>query len=239
MRLLYVADRRVDAYLVNALREAGHVIDATGDAADGLEMAGAEPYQVIVLDWSAPSTGSVIRFAAAASGALLMVIAAHGDDAERTAVLAAGGDACFIRPVSFIELAARLEALARLVQRTHLADAPVVELMAAERVVRLNGRSTPLSGREFQLMALLADHPGEVIDLNRLGRQISREDAEPRPDLARACLGRLRGKLEAAGAHGVLRAIAGHGYLFDPSAIRLEEARRRAPLSRVGGRWLS
>ena len=51
MRLLYATDRRVDPYLVNALREAGHVVEASELPADALAMAADGDYQAIVLDW--------------------------------------------------------------------------------------------------------------------------------------------------------------------------------------------
>ncbi|MEI9965056.1 MAG: hypothetical protein WDM92_10425 [Caulobacteraceae bacterium] len=36
MRLLYATEARPDAYLIQALREAGHVTETAGDPADGL-----------------------------------------------------------------------------------------------------------------------------------------------------------------------------------------------------------
>jgi OmpR-family two-component system manganese-sensing response regulator len=217
MRLLYVADVRVDAYLVNALREAGHVVDACNSPADGLEMASGDAYQAIVADWSASFAGHAAGFAdSPARGALLLVIMPAGHEAERAAVLAAGADVCFTRPVPFIELEARLAALARLVQRGRPGKTPAAGLASVERSLRLNGRSTPLSGREFQLMQLLLDHPGEVIGVDRLSQHIRGEDDDPRPDLTRASLQRLRRKLDATGAEGALRLVAGHGYVFDP-----------------------
>ena len=217
MRLLYVADVRVDLYLVNALREASHVVDASHCSADGLALASGDAYQAIVADWSASFARAAADFAAStAASALLLVIMPAGHEAERAAVLAAGADACFTRPVPFIELEARLEALARLVRRRQRGETLAAGLAPAERALRLNGLSTSLSAREFQLMQLLLDHPGEVIDLERLSQHIQDEDAEPRPDLTRASLQRLRRKLDAAGAEGVLRLVAGHGYVFDP-----------------------
>jgi two-component system OmpR family response regulator len=217
MHLLYATDRQVDAYLVKALREAGHVVEATDQPGDGVMMAGGGEYQAILLDWSAPPADCAARFAAAAGGALIVVIAAAGDEAERTRVLTAGADACFIRPVSFIELEARLEALARLVQRVRPASGGgAVEMIEAERRVRLNGLSVALSGREFQLMAYLAEHAGEVISLDRLQQNIWGDDDALRPDLARTTVARLRRKLSAAGAGEALHAVAGHGYVFQP-----------------------
>ncbi|MDR3511535.1 MAG: response regulator transcription factor [Caulobacteraceae bacterium] len=230
MHLLYVTDQRIDAYLVRALREAGHVVEVTAEPADGVEMAGGGNYEAIVMDWAAPDARCAARFAAAASGALLVVIAATGEEAQRVAVLNDGADACFVRPISFIELETRLEAMARLVQRARPAgDAASVELLSAERAVRINGRSVGLSGREFQLLEHLVGHAGEVIGLERLQQHVWGEASEPRPELVRTCVSRLRRKLEAAHAGALLQAVAGHGYVFrQPAAVGEEPCAARA-----------
>lgn len=215
--MLYATDRRVDAYLLKALREAGHLVEATGRPADAVEMAATGGYEAILLDWSSPSIDCAARFAAAAAGPLMLLIAANGGEADRAAVLKAGADACFIRPVPFIELEARLTALARLVRRTRPSNPTSgVELVASEQTVRLNGRGIALSSREYRLMEHLVAHAGEVVSLERLHQHVWGDAAEPRPDLARASISRLRRKLDAAGAAGFVRSVPGHGYAFEP-----------------------
>ncbi len=224
MHLLYVTDRRVDAYLVKALREVGHVVDPTDQPADGVVMATGGEYQAVVLDWSAPSLDCARRYAQAGD-ALLVMIAATGDKAQRAAILKAGADACFIRPVPFIELEARLEALARLVRRVRAPTvSAAVEMIVAERTVRLNGHAIVLSPTEFHLMEHLAAHPGEVIGLDRLQQRVWGDASEPRPDLVRTCVSRLRRKLAVAGARDAVRAVAGHGYVFRPPDLQTDAA---------------
>jgi DNA-binding response OmpR family regulator len=219
VRLLYVSDHRIDAYLTKALREVGHVVELTDQPSDGLAMASGGVYQAILLDWAGSPEACAARFAETSMGSLIFVITACADEAARTRILKAGADACFTRPAPFIELEARLEALIRLVRRSHPAADASVELLAAEQAVRLNDLSIALSTREFRVMEHLVAHAGEVIGVDGLQQQIWGEEAEPRPDLVRAGLSRLRRKLEAAGAPGWLRSISGHGYLFQqPSA---------------------
>jgi two-component system OmpR family response regulator len=214
VRLLYATDRRIDPYLVNALREAGHVVEATDRPADGLAMAGESDYGAIVLDWwSGPAVGAG-RFAQA-SESLLVVIAAPAETGPAD-VLAAGADAVFTRPVSFSELEARLEALERLLSRARPKPvAAAAEMIAAEQAIRVQGRQLVLSGRDYAVMAHMVAHAGEVVSLEQLQQQVWGDEVEPRPDLIRARLSRLRRRLAAAGLDGRLRSIAGHGYLFE------------------------
>ena len=220
MHLLYATDHRIDAYLIKALREAGHVVEQTDRPADGLAMAASGEYQAVVLDWSGPPAPCAARFAAVAPRSLVVVIAAVADEAERVGILTAGADACFTRPAAFIEVEARLEALARLVQRTGPASVAAAEMVAAEQAIRLDGRTIGLSRQEFRVMAHLVAHAGEVVDVERLQQHVRGDGAEPRPDLLQASVSRLRRKLEAAGAGSALRVLPGHGYVFQPLAAR-------------------
>lgn len=228
MRLLYATDRRIDDYLVHALREAGHTVEATRQPADALVMASCGDYQAVVLDWAGPPLPNVERFAAAATRTLLLVIMTNGDASTRAEVLAAGADACFERPLSYIELEARLEALRRVVVRadaTGLAGSGAgigAEMIPAQQAVRVGDQTIALSPREYRVMAHLVAHPGEVVGLERLHRQGWGDAAEPRPDLVQACLSRLRRRLRAAGASGGLRMVSGHGYVFEPAAEQMK-----------------
>jgi two-component system OmpR family response regulator len=152
MRVLYVSDHKIDAYLTKALREVGHIVEVTDQPSDGVTMASGGLYEAVLLDWVGPAEACAARFAEVSRGSLVFVITAYADDAARTRILQAGADACFTRPAPFSELEARLEALIRLVRRALPAAGPCVELIAAEQSVRLNHLSIALSTREFRVM---------------------------------------------------------------------------------------
>ena len=84
----------------------------------------------------------------------------------------------------------------------------------ANQAIRLDGQIVALSIREYGVMGHLLAHAGEVVGLEQLQQHVWGDDAEPRPDLVRACLSRLRRKLEAAGEGARLRTVSGHGYVF-------------------------
>ena len=95
------------------------------------------------------------------------------------------------------------------------AGAAAVEMVAADQAMRVNGRQLSLPGRDFQVMAHLVAHAGEFVSLEQLQQQVWGEEAEPRPDLIRARLARLRRRLADAGVDARLRTVAGQGYVFD------------------------
>ena len=226
MHLLYACDGRPDAYLVKALKEAGHMVENPRDPADGVAMAAGGHYDAVIVDGFSSPTEVVAQFAAVARSALVVVIAAAGQEAEQARLLESGADACFTRPVSFIELEERLKALRRLVARARPAsDAGVVEMAPAIQAIRLNGREILLSRREFQVISVLAARAGEVVGFAELQQQAWGDADELRIDLLKACLSRVRRKLDTAGAGSALKLVSGHGYrLQSPSTTPADAA---------------
>jgi len=220
MHILYASEGGPDAYLTAALAEAGHMVETAAEPGDGVAMAAEGGYEDILLDWRQPPVGWTARYAEAAAEALVVVVAARGDEHERVAVLHAGADACFIRPLPFAELEARLQALGRVIRRTRPAPGmgSAIQLLPAERAVRLGDGQVILSVLEFRLLEHLIQHAGEVISIPTIRRHVWGEDADPRPEPVHGCASRLRKKLDAIGAATLVQAIAGHGYVFRAEA---------------------
>ncbi|MGH7023476.1 MAG: response regulator transcription factor, partial [Caulobacteraceae bacterium] len=127
MKLLLVEDDRdVAAYVRRALSEAGHTVDLAGSGRDGLLLAAAEPYDVMVLDRMVPQIdGLAILRTIRASGVktpVLLLTALGGID-DRVEGLEAGADDYLVKPFAIAELLARVNALAR---RPPPTDAPTV-----------------------------------------------------------------------------------------------------------------
>jgi two-component system OmpR family response regulator len=209
-----VSDAEPDDYVLGALREAGHVVEVAADPADGSLMAAEEVYEAILLDWRRPPEDWIRRFAV--SRALLVVLAAAGDGRERARALRAGADACFVRPVAFAELEARLQALRRTARRHggRCPDPPEIRLVAAERAVRSKDAQAILSALEFRMLEQLLARPGEVIGVRVLRRLVWGDEAEPASEPVHRCAARLRRKLASISTSDSIEAIPGHGYVF-------------------------
>jgi two-component system OmpR family response regulator len=216
VHILYVSDGDPDTYLTTAMTQAGHRVETAPEAADGLVMAADGDYDAILLDCRRPSKDRARRYGAVAAGALVIVVAAQGDEHERAEVLRAGADACFIRPLTFVELEARLQALGRVIRRGRPGQGGdlALRLLPAERAARRGGAQVALSPLEFRLLDHLIRHAGEVIGIDRIRRHVWGDDAEPRSEPVHGCASRLRRKLETIGAGACLQAVPGHGYLF-------------------------
>jgi len=125
MRVLVVEDdAETAAYIVRGLHEHGHVADHVADGQDGLLMAVVGLHDVLVVDRMLPGLdglGRTLR-GAGVKAPVLFLTALRGVG-DRVQGLEAGGDDYLVRPFAFVELLARLNALAH---RPPLSDAPTV-----------------------------------------------------------------------------------------------------------------
>ena len=212
MRLLHAAHAPGRAYLARALAEAGHVVDRAGDLTEVLLVAPTADYDGLLIEVADLAQAPVRRLAQAAGRGVLVIVADHAETAVRTAALRAGADACFVRPVHFMELEARLSALVRL--GSGGAASPFA-LDPATRTASFADRSLVLPAQEFRLLDYMARHAGEVVSASQILEQVWGERGDPKPELVRTAVARLRAKLVEAFDRPFLVTLRGHGYRLD------------------------
>src|SRR3954453_20837131 len=114
MRMLVVEDDlEAQRYLVNGLRESGHVVDEDADGETGLTLALSGPYDVAVIDRMLPKLDGLrlvqeLRELGNVTSGLFLSALSEVDD--RVKGLKAGGDDYLTKPYAFVELLARIDA---------------------------------------------------------------------------------------------------------------------------------
>ncbi|MBI3737051.1 response regulator transcription factor, partial [Candidatus Sumerlaeota bacterium] len=116
----------------------------------------------------------------------------------------AGADDYLVKPFSFDELEARIQALIR---RKHGAKNPrlrvgEMEVDTASRSVRLKGQTVLLTAREYAILEFLALRSGEVVSRTEIEQRIYDERVEPVSNVVDSAICALRRKLESAGECG-------------------------------------
>jgi two-component system OmpR family response regulator len=221
MKLLLVEDdTEAAAYLKRALSEAGHTVDVANSGRDGLMLAAAEPYDVIVLDRLLPQIdGLAILRTIRASGVktpVLLLTALGGID-DRVEGLEAGGDDYLVKPFAFAELLARVNALARRPPsqdtQTELKVADL-KLDLLRRVVSRAGQRIELQPREYQLLEYLARHAGRVVTRTMLLEGVWEFHFDPKTNIVETHMSRLRGKIDRGHAHELIHTVRGAGYVL-------------------------
>ncbi len=225
MRILLIEDdREAAAYLVKALREAGHVADHAPDGETGAAMAGEGGYDVLVVDRMLPKRdGLAIVEELRKSGdhTPVLILSALGQVDDRVTGLRAGGDDYLPKPYAFSELLARVEALAR---RRQPGEVETVyrtgdlELDRLRHTVTRSGKPVPLQPREFRLLEYLMKHAGQVVTRTMLLENVWDYHFDPQTNVIDVHISRLRGKIDKGFGEPLLHTVRGAGYMIRDGA---------------------
>ena len=219
MKLLVVEDdREAGGYLKRALSQAGHAVDHVEDGRDGLLLAAAEAYDVIVLDRMLPrmdGLGIVRTIRASGVKTPVLLLTALGGIDDRVEGLEAGADDYLVKPFAIAELMARVNALAR---RPPPQDIPTtlqvadLKLDRLQRTVSRSGVRIELQPREFQLLEYLMRHAGRVVTRTMLLESVWDYHFDPKTNIVETHMSRLRSKVDRGHACELIHTVRGAGY---------------------------
>ncbi|HEX4963898.1 MAG TPA: response regulator transcription factor [Thermoanaerobaculia bacterium] len=224
MRLLLIEDSpRLRSTLQKGLSRAGYAVDTAQDGREGLWLATENEYDVIVLDLMLPEIDglSVLeKLRGQGKETHVLILSAKDLVEDRVAGLSRGADDYLVKPFSFDELLARLQALVR---RSYHAKNPLIrlgelEVNTAARRVSYAGRPVPLTPREYSLLEVLVLRAGEVVSRRELWERLYEFDSEAASNVVDVLVYSLRKKLDPRNPQSVVKTRRGLGYLVDGSA---------------------
>jgi len=162
--------------LADGLRKEGFTVArvATGAAA-----LAAPSGDIVLLDLRLPDTDgfSVCRELRERTDVPIIIVSARGEEVDRVVGLELGADDYIVKPFGLREVVARIRAVARRSagrqrSRTNeIVAGPVVIDVQAHRVL-VHGREVHLTGKEFDLLVVLANDAGAVVDRERILREV-------------------------------------------------------------------
>jgi DNA-binding response OmpR family regulator len=206
-------DPGLRSVLERGLREHGYVVDAVADGSTALSYLRAYEYEVAVLDWRMPvQTGIDVVQAMRKRGDRTPVLMLTARDAteDRVDGLNQGADDYLVKPFSFAELTARINALQR---RPALSLDPILtcgELAfdPATRMVSDRGAVLPLTSIETGLIELLLRRAPAVVSRRTIAVQVWDDEADAvGSNTIDVHMGRLRAKLGDAARIETVRGI--------------------------------
>ncbi len=221
MRVLVVEDeRRLAANVARGLREnADYAVDVAHDGEDGLFMAEAASYDLIILDLMIPSLPGlevVRRLRSAGQHTPVLVLTARDEKEWVVKLLNAGADDYLTKPFDLGELIARAKALIR---RGKGHAAPVLrvadlELNTVDRTVRRAGRQVTLTAMEFRVLEYLVHRPRAVVSKAELLEHLYDYNWEKFSNVIEVYISGLRRKLENGTARPLIHTLRGQGYIL-------------------------
>jgi two-component system copper resistance phosphate regulon response regulator CusR len=226
MKILIVEDELKTAeYLRKGLTEQGCTIDVANDGINGQHLAMQHNYDVIVLDAMLPGQDgfALLRALRAERQTPVIMLTARDSIEDRVKGLHEGADDYLVKPFSFLELLARLQALNR---RGHAQESlhlrigdlhlDLVSRKAYRGQVRLD-----LTAKEFALLAVLARRQGEILTKTAIAELVWDMNFDSNTNVVEVAIKRLRAKMDAPFSSRLLHTIRGMGYVLE---LRDEDA---------------
>lgn len=219
MKLLIIEDDIENAeYIARGFKELGHVVDSAADGREGLLMAAAGTYDVIIVDRMLPELDGLavvktIRGAGVKTPVLFLTTMSGIDD--RVEGLNAGGDDYLVKPFAFAELLARVNALTRrppMSEETTRLQVADLEMDLMARTVTRAGRRVDLQPVEFKLLEYMMRNEGRVVTRTMLLEKVWDFHFDPQTNVVETNISRLRSKLNQEDAVDLIHTIRGAGY---------------------------
>jgi two-component system cell cycle response regulator CtrA len=217
-RLLLVEDDRLlSDVLARMLEGAGYTVYVTALGEDALELARAYRFDAVLLDLTLPDLpGQSVLKVLRSGRADMPVIILSGESslAVKLEGFQEGADDYVVKPFHPDELLARVHAVIR---RSRAAAPTSIEVgpLTIDFSVRrasVNGVPVPLTGKEFQCLAFLAQRRGTTVTKEMFLAHLYGGQDEPEMKIIDVFICKLRRKLSEAGCPPVVETVWGRGY---------------------------
>jgi len=156
-------DAGIATQMVRGLRRGGYQVDHVMTGREAL--AWGEP-DVMLLDLELPDADGVqvCRQIRQRSAAAIIIVTAHGEEAERVLALDAGADDYLVKPFGLAELQARIRAVLRRIRPdSEVTRHGPLTIDMRTRKVTVSGQEVALTPKEFDILECLAADPGRVV----------------------------------------------------------------------------
>ena len=222
--LVFEDEDALSTLLQYNLEKEGYRVSLASDGEEGLMQAEEETPDLVLLDWMLPKVSGIevcrrLRGRPETRNVPIIMLTARGEESDRVRGLDTGADDYLTKPVSMVELNARIRAVLRRI-RPGLADdrvshGDIIIDRVAHRVKR-DGKEVHLGPTEFRLLDYLMQHPGRVFSREQLLDAVWGSDVYVEVRTVDVHVGRLRKALTVAdGLRDPIRTVRSAGYALD------------------------
>lgn len=206
------------------LENAGFEVDGASSAEEALEKLGPE-HCLILLDvmmsgMSGFQMAEVLR-KERNNQIPIIFLTAKTDQNDLLTGFSAGGDDYIPKPFSVNEVIARVRAVLKRTERTvesksDMIEAGAVRIDVTRKEVFVGGEPVVFSKKEFEVLTLLASHPGQIYSREDIINELWKDAPYVLDRTVDVHIARIRSKLGNCKNYIVNR--TGFGYIFNPTA---------------------
>ncbi|GAA3004540.1 MULTISPECIES: response regulator transcription factor [Actinokineospora] len=205
------------------LERAGHEVTVAPDGRQGLRALHESHPTLVLLDIGLPVIDGwmVLERIRDVSDVPVLLLTAHGMEADKVRGLRGGADDYLTKPFSTSELLARIEAILRRTEQAggtsqaEVYDDGVVRMDHRSRRVFVNGVEAEVNATEYRLLATFVQHRGAVLSPRQLLNLVWNDPTGIGADRVKFAVLRLRRKLNWSADDSPIKAARGMGYRYD------------------------
>lgn len=218
-RILVVDDEQsIRDFLLFGLRDEGYDVATARDGEEALYRLEEFRPHVILLDIMLPGMDGfdVCQLMRERARVAIIMLTARDDVDDRVKGLMSGADDYVVKPFSFAELRARIEARFRNQFPELIAVSRVgkFEIDKTQKLVRYEGKALPLSRTEYALLETLLETPGVAIPREQIMASVWGEGFNGEDNILEVYIRYLRHKLNDS-KRQLIRTVRGVGYRVD------------------------
>ena len=209
-----------------SLLQDGYDVDTAYDGDEALQKANENQYDIILLDVMLPKHSGleVLQQIREFSSVPVIMLTAKGEDMDKILGLDYGADDYITKPFNILEVKARIKAIIRRVsgsrrdrdeEEERILENGDLRMDFDNRRVTVAGKEINLTSKEFELLELLATHPGKVYSRSMLLQTVWGKDYPGDVRTVDVHIRRLREKVEPNASEPVyVQTKWGVGYYF-------------------------
>lgn len=222
MRLLIIEDDETVALsLQRGLKSALYSVDVALTGKEGVRLALGNDYDMVILDYYLPDANGteIAKMIKEKKHDLLIIALSNEPKIEIKIAMLSVCDDYIVKPFSFEELVARVQAVSRREAKVfdQILSLNGLEMCTKSYVTKCDGKIIPLSNKEFALLRCLMDNNGRVLSRNIILERVWDMNADPFTNTVDVHIQRLRKKLGNRGREFIVT-VPGVGYkLVDTS----------------------
>ncbi len=225
MRLLIVEDDvKIAALIEKGMREAGFEVEVCHDGNSGLAQGLTGRYDAAVIDIMLPGLDGlqvIEQLREQRVSTPVLILSARQSVDDRIRGLQRGGDDYMVKPFSFNELLARIQALIRRDKKHGEPTTLEYEDLSMDllrREVRRQGEKIELPAKEYALLEYLMRHPENIVSKTSILEQVYEYSFDPQTNVVDVLVCRLRNKIDRDFQQKLIHTVRGMGYVLKSEA---------------------
>jgi two-component system OmpR family response regulator len=223
MRILVVEDdKKIASFVANGLKESGFAVDTALDGTEAFYLGSSGNYDAAVIDLMLPGMDGLTlieRLREKRIATPVLILSAKRTVDDRVKGLQAGGDDYMVKPFSFSEVLARVQALIRratqVTEPTTLTTGDLT-LDLLSREAKRQDQAISLQPREFALLEYMMRNSGRILSKTSILEHVYDYSFDPQTNVVDVLVHRLRAKVDKGFDVKLIQTVRGAGYVLRP-----------------------